>query len=185
MDALYPPHESRASTLLNRLALGMRRVTADVDEVGPVAVVAAIPLMFVAVPTFFYGRFVVTTQAELYMNAGAPEAQAYGGAVASHAFAVAAVVYAVVQLHRHRFSVPRTALAVSGGLLLLFALLPGLVAVEFWLTTVLGALLTLPFDLLVGGLASLVALRMVRPHPAGAVPPASDPSIATADPAAS
>lgn len=177
------PHESRASTLLNRLALGMRHVTSEADEVG---VLAVIPLAIVGVPTILYGSFVVRTQAEMYMDAGVRSAQAHGGAVASHAFAVAALVYAVVQLHRHRFSVPRPALAVGVGVPLLFALLPGLVAVEFWLTTVLGALLTLPFDLLLGGLASLVALRIVRPHPAGAAPAASDPGITTtADPAAS
>lgn len=176
-------HESRASTLLNRLALGLRRATAEAEELGTLAI---IPIAIIGVPMVFYGNFVVSTQAEMYMDAGVRSAQAHGGAVASHAFTVAALVYAVVQLHRHRFSVPRPALAVGVGVPLLFALLPGLVAVEFWLTTVLGALLTLPFDLLVGGLASLVALRIVRPHPAGAAPAASDPGIATtADPAVS
>ncbi|WP_405097540.1 hypothetical protein [Micromonospora sp. NBC_01412] len=169
--------------MLNRLALGMRWLTPELEEAN---VLLLFPVMIIGLPLFFYGRFVVITQAELYMDAGAPAAQAYGGAVASHAFAVAALVYAVVQLHRHRFSVPRTALAVGGGVPLLFALLPGLVAVEFWLTTVLGAILTLPFDLLLGGLVSLVALRIVRPYSAGAEAAASNPGIATtADPAAS
>ncbi|MFE0532029.1 hypothetical protein ACFW0V_30950 [Micromonospora parva] len=169
--------------LLNRLAHQMRRVTAGLEEVGPLLY---IPLMFIGVPLFFYGRFVVTTQAEMYMDAGAPAPQAYGGAVASHAFAVAALVYCVVQLHRYRYSVPRIALAIGVGVPLLFALLPGLVAVEFWLTTILGALLTLPFDLLVGGLASLVALRIVRPYEQEAETSVAHTStVAAADPATS
>lgn len=155
------PNESRVSAALDSMAVKMRRLTHDMEEVGPLMF---IPLLFIGPPLFFFGRYVVLTQASAYNDAGVPASQAIGGAIASHAFAVAALTYAVVALHRHRYSTPVVPLMNAAGVALLFAVLPGVVAGQFWLTVLLTVLVTVLFDLLIGVLAAMVALRAVRPH---------------------
>jgi hypothetical protein len=100
------------------------------------------------VVALIYGLTLVNRQAEIYREAGAAAFEAASGAVVAQALVLLALLGAGVAYRRgYPMRLVYVGCGVAAGLAVVFALLPHLAAGHDWLTTLLGFLVAVVFDL--------------------------------------
>jgi hypothetical protein len=104
------------------------------------------------------GVFVMSRASTMYVKAGAASPESDAGALMAQLLVVVALVAGVVVYRRgYCLRLVYLCAGTAGGLGLVFALLPYLVARQSWLTTLLGTIVAVVFDLFLAGIAVVAA----------------------------